>query len=69
VGKCERTARLAKAEPLYPRALAILIGCAQQDFQDPNLEAGLMNDILLLQDLGLSESEIQARLAGLLPSS
>jgi hypothetical protein len=54
--------RLAEAETLMWRALGILISFTQQGFQHPNLEAGLSNYLSLLLDLGLSESEIQARL-------
>jgi tetratricopeptide (TPR) repeat protein len=60
--------RLAEAEPLMRRNLEILIAFSQQGFQHPNLEASLSNYISLLQDLGLTDSEIQARLQALLPS-
>jgi tetratricopeptide (TPR) repeat protein len=62
------TNRLAEAEPLMRRNVEILIAFSQQGFQHPNLEAGLSNYISLLQDLGLTNSEIQARLQALLPS-
>jgi tetratricopeptide (TPR) repeat protein len=63
------TNRLAEAETLMRRGLEILIAFAQQGFQHPNLTAGLGNYITLLQQLGIDESAIQARLASLSPPS
>ena len=62
------TNRLAEAEPLMRRVVEIFIAFGQQGFQHPNLEAGLGNYFSLLQALGLSESEIQAKLQSLLPA-
>jgi tetratricopeptide (TPR) repeat protein len=62
------TNRLAEAEPLMRRQVEIFIAFGQQGFQHPNLEAGLGNYFSLLQALGLSESEIQAKLQSLLPA-
>jgi tetratricopeptide (TPR) repeat protein len=65
----QATNHLAEAEPLMRRGLEILIAFGQQGFQHPNLTAGLGNYITLLQQLGIDESAIQARLASLLPPS
>jgi hypothetical protein len=59
--------RLAEAEPLMRRMAEILIAFSQQGFQHPNLEVGLANYLSLLQVLGLTESEIQAKLQSLQP--
>ena len=59
--------RLAEAEPLMRRMTEILIAFSQQGFQHPNLEVGLANYLSLLQVLGLTESEIQAKLQSLQP--
>jgi hypothetical protein len=59
--------RLAEAEPLMRRMAEILIAFSQQGFQHPNLEVGLANYLSLLQVLGLTESEIQAKLKSLQP--
>jgi hypothetical protein len=58
----------AEAEPLLRRMAEILIAFSQQGFQHPYLEAGLENYLSLLKDLGLSASEIQAKLQILLPA-
>jgi hypothetical protein len=50
------------------RGVEILRAFSQQGFQHPNLEAGLQNYFSLLQALGLSESEIQAKLQSLVPA-
>jgi tetratricopeptide (TPR) repeat protein len=63
----QATNRLAEAEPLMRRVVEIFIAFGQQGFQHPNLEDGLGNYFSLLQALGLSESEIQAKLQSLLP--
>jgi tetratricopeptide (TPR) repeat protein len=63
------TNRLAEAEPLMRRSVEIFIAFGQQGFQHPNIEAGLRNYFSLLQVLGLSESEIQAKIQSLLPPS
>ncbi len=60
--------RLGEAEPLMRRNAEILMAFSQQGFQHPNLEAALSNYRFLLQALDLSESEVQAKLQGLLPS-
>jgi tetratricopeptide (TPR) repeat protein len=64
----QATNRLAEAEPLLRRMAEILIAFSQQGFQHPYLEAGLENYLSLLKDLGLSASEIQAKLQILLPA-
>jgi len=64
----QATNRLAEAEPLMQRSVEILIALLQQGFQHPNLEAGLGNYFSLLLALDLSESEIHAKLQGLLPA-
>jgi tetratricopeptide (TPR) repeat protein len=61
----QATNRLEEAEPLMRRSLEILIACSNQGYQHPNLEAGLSNYITLLQAMGLSEPEIQAKLQAL----
>jgi hypothetical protein len=61
------TNRLEEAEPLMRRMAEILIAFSQQGFQHPNLETGLGNYFSLLQALGLSKSEIQAKLQSLQP--
>ena len=58
----QATNRLEEAEPLMRRSLEILIAFSNQGYQHPNLEAGLSNYSALLQAMGLSESEIQAKL-------
>jgi hypothetical protein len=63
----QTTKRLAEAEPLMRRMAEILIAFSQQGFQHPNLEVGLANYLSLLQVLGLTESEIQAKLQSLQP--
>jgi hypothetical protein len=45
----------------------IFIAFGQQGFQHPYLEAAFRNYRLLLQDLDLSESEIEAKIQSLLP--
>jgi tetratricopeptide (TPR) repeat protein len=61
----QTTNRLAEAEPMYRRGLKILIALTDQGYQHPNLEAGISNYFGFLQDQGLSEEAIQAKLASL----
>ncbi len=63
----EATNRLAEAEPLMLRALGILISFSEQGYQHPSLEAGLSNYGSLLQAMGLTELEIEAKLISLQP--
>jgi hypothetical protein len=64
------TNRLAEAEPLMRRALAIFITLTQQGYQHPHLEAAFGNYYSLLQEMDFPESEIKAKLQSLLaPSS
>ncbi len=66
----QATNRLAEAEPLMRRPVEIFIAFGQQGFQHPYLEVAFRNYRLLLQDLDLSESEIEAKIRSLLlPSS
>ena len=66
----QATNRLAEAEPLMRRALAILIAFSQQEgYQHPHLEAAFGNYNSLLKDMNLPESEIEAKLQSLLPPS
>ncbi len=61
------TNRLAEAEPLMRRMVEIFIAFQRQGYQHPSLEAGVGNYITLLQAMGLSEPEIQAKLQALQP--
>jgi tetratricopeptide (TPR) repeat protein len=61
------TNRLAEAEPLMRRMVEIFIAFQRHGYQHPNLEAGVDNYITLLQEIGLSEPEIQAKLQALQP--
>jgi hypothetical protein len=61
--------RLEEAEPLMPRNVAILIASLQQGVPHPNLEDGVNNYVGLLQQLGYSETEIQAKLESLQPAT
>jgi len=63
------TNRLAEAEPLMRRMVEIFIAFQRQGYQHPNLEAGVGNYITLLEEMGLSEPEIQAKLQALQPPS
>jgi hypothetical protein len=63
----QTTKRLAEAESLMQGIAEILIAFLQQGFQHPNLKAGLANYLSLFQDLGLTESEIQAKLQSFQP--
>jgi tetratricopeptide (TPR) repeat protein len=63
----QATNRLAEAEPLMRRMVEIFIAFQRQGYQHPNLEAGVGNYITLLQSMGLSEPEIQAKLQALQP--
>ena len=66
----QATNRLAEAEPLMRRALAIFITLTQQGYQHPHLEAAFGNYYSLLQEMDFPESEIKAKLQSLLaPSS
>jgi tetratricopeptide (TPR) repeat protein len=58
---------LVEAEPLLRRMVEIFIAFQRQGYQHPNLEAGVDNYITLLQEIGLSEPEIQAKLQALQP--
>jgi len=49
------------------RMVEIFIAFQWQGYQHPNLEAGVDNYITLLQEMGLSEPEIQAKLQALQP--
>jgi len=66
-GLLQATNRLAEAEPLMRRMVEIFIAFQWQGYQHPNLEAGVDNYITLLQEMGLSEPEIQAKLQALQP--
>jgi tetratricopeptide (TPR) repeat protein len=61
------TNRLAEAEPLMRRMVEIFIAFQRHGYQHPNLEAGVDNYITLLQEMGISEPEIQAKLKVLQP--
>ena len=61
------TNRLAEAEPLMRRMVEIFIAFQRQGYQHPNLEAGVDNYITFLQEMGLAEPEIQAKLQALQP--
>jgi tetratricopeptide (TPR) repeat protein len=61
--------RLEEAEPLMRRNVAILIASLQQGVPHPNLEDGVNNYVGLLQQLGYSEAEIQAKLESLQPET
>ena len=61
------TNRLAEAEPLMRRMVEIFIAFQRHGYQHPNLEAGVDNYITLLQEMSLSEPEIQAKLKVLQP--
>ena len=61
--------RLEEAEPLMRRNVAILVAILQQGVPHPNLEDGVNNYIGLLQQLGYSEAEIQAKLESLQPET
>jgi tetratricopeptide (TPR) repeat protein len=63
------TKRLAEAEPLMRRGVEIFIAFSQQGYQHPNLEAAFSNYHLLLKEMNLTESEIEAKLQSLLPQS
>ena len=63
------TKRLAEAEPLMWRGVEIFIAFSQQSYQHPNLEAAFSNYHLLLKEMNLPESEIEAKLESLLPES
>ncbi|MFI0403314.1 MAG: tetratricopeptide repeat protein [Cyanobium sp.] len=63
----QATNRLAEAEPLMRRMVEIFIAFSKQVYQHPNLEAGLSNYITLLQEMGLPDPEIQAKLQALQP--
>jgi tetratricopeptide (TPR) repeat protein len=63
----QATNRVAEAEPLMRRMVEIFIAFQRQGYQHPNLEAGVGNYITLLQEMGLSEPEIQAKLQALQP--
>ncbi|MFM8278378.1 MAG: tetratricopeptide repeat protein, partial [Cyanobium sp.] len=64
----QATNRLEEAEPLMKRHVEILIAFSQKGLQHPHFQVGLLNYISLLKDLGLSKSEIQAKLHCLLAS-
>ena len=57
------TKRLAEAEALMRRALVIIL--ASLGLDHPNSKRVLANYIMILQDQGLSEAAIQAKLASL----
>ncbi|MCX5959108.1 MAG: tetratricopeptide repeat protein [Cyanobacteria bacterium] len=63
----QATNRLAEAEPLMRRMVEIFIAFQRHGYQHPSLEAGVGNYIALLQAMGLSEPEIQAKLQALQP--
>jgi tetratricopeptide (TPR) repeat protein len=63
----QATNRLAEAEPLMRRMVEIFIAFQRQGYRHPNLEAGVDNYITLLQEMGLAEPEIQAKLQALQP--
>jgi tetratricopeptide (TPR) repeat protein len=63
----QATNRLAEAEPLMRRMVEIFIAFSKQGYQYPKLEAGLSNYITLLQEMGLPDPEIQAKLQALQP--
>ncbi len=63
----QATNRVAEAEPLMRRMVEIFIAFQRQGYQHPNLEAGVGNYITLLQEMGLCEPEIQAKLLALQP--
>jgi len=65
----QATNRLAEAEPLMRRSLEIFIAFCRQGFQHPHHEAVFGNYKSLLKEMGLPESEIEAKLQGLLPHS
>jgi tetratricopeptide (TPR) repeat protein len=65
----QATNRLEEAEPLMRRQVEIFIAFCQQGFQHPHLEAAFLNYRSLLHDLGLSESETEAKIQSLLPPS
>lgn len=58
------TNRLAEAEPLMRRAFVIFLSSLGLDH--PNSQTILANYIMILQDKGLSEEAIQAKLDSLL---
>ena len=49
------------------RMVEILIAFQRQGYQHPNLETCVGNYITLLQEIGLAEPEIQAKLQALQP--
>ena len=55
------TNRLEEAEPLMRRMVEIFIAVQRQGYQHPNLQAGLYNYIALLQEMSLTQQEIQAK--------
>ena len=61
----QATNRLAKAEPLMARGFAIFWKSLGLDH--PNTQSVRDNYITLLQQMGLSEPEIQAKLQALQP--
>jgi hypothetical protein len=63
----QATNRLVEAEPLMRRMVEIFIAFQRQGYQHPNLEAGVDNYITFLQEMGLAEPEIQAKLQALQP--
>jgi len=63
----QATNRLAEAEPLMRRMVEILIAFQRQGYQHPNLETCVGNYITLLQEIGLAEPEVQAKLQALQP--
>jgi tetratricopeptide (TPR) repeat protein len=65
----QATNRLAEAEPLMRRHLEIFIAFSQQGYQHPHLEAAFGNYFGLLKEMGLTESEIEAKFESLLPPS
>ena len=60
---------LAEAEPLMRQNVEILIAFNQHGCQHPQLETASRNYRQLLQELGISESEIEAKLQRLSPPS
>jgi hypothetical protein len=55
------TNRLEEAEPLSRRHLLILLAFSKQGFEHPHLQDALANYISLLQAMGRSEDEINAK--------